>query len=80
MRSGSPHGSVHIYFSPLYAGHQANLFSLVPDSCPFSNSVSPLPTAAALLEMTGAAQTVVGLRDGEGPEEGVVCSANGEPL
>lgn len=81
---------VCLYFCPLCAGGQACLFSLVPDSRLLSSSaccalgscgvkVSPLPTAAALLEMTGAAQTVVDLRDNEG-SKGVVCPAKGEPL
>lgn len=30
LRPGSPHGSIHVYFCPLCAGYQANLFSLVP--------------------------------------------------
>lgn len=40
--------------------------------------MSSLPTAIALLEMTGTAQTVVDLRDGEGSKEGVVYPAKGE--
>lgn len=82
---------VCLYFCPLCAGGQASLFGLVPDSRLLSSSaccalgscgvrVSPLPTAAALLEMIGAAQTVVGLRDGESSKERVVCPAKGEPL
>lgn len=74
----------HLLLSPL-CRPSGNLFSLVPDSCPqqfcllcrlqAQQAVSLLPTAAILLEMTGAAQIVVDFRDGEGPEEGVVCPA-----
>lgn len=42
--------------------------------------MNPLPSVTVLLEMTGAAQTAVDLRDYEGPEEGVVCPAQGKPL
>lgn len=42
--------------------------------------MSLLSTAAALLEMTGIAQTAIDVRDGEISEEGVVCPAKGEPL
>lgn len=45
-----------------------------------SGQSSPLPAAGALLEMTSAAQTVVDLRDGEDPEERVICPTKGETL
>lgn len=37
--------------------------------------MNPLPPVAALLEVTGAGQTAVDLRDHEGPEEEAVCPA-----
>lgn len=42
--------------------------------------VSPLPTAAALLEMVGSAQSAFDPRHSECLEEGMVCPAKGKPL
>lgn len=42
--------------------------------------MNPLPSVVILLEMTGAGQTAVDLRDHEVPEKRVVCTAQGKLL